>query len=161
MTGERIAKGLAMNFDTFTRSIIALSLAALPLGLSAQTAGPAPAPTGEAGAENEIVVEAPRTLPAPRKKKKSVHSGAPSVVATVRMMVLYGDLDLTKPADAERLTARINRTARDACGYLDQLYPLVRDAECVKRAVEGAETAAKAVIATKQAAPTAASPSPN
>ena len=149
-----------MNLDTFTPSMIALALAALPLGLSAQTPGQPPAPTGEAGAENEIVVEAPRTLPSPRKKK-SVHSGAPSVVATVRMMVLHGDLDLTKPADAVRLTARINRTARDACAYLDQLYPLVRDAECAKRAVVGAEAAAQAVIATKQAATQAASPSPN
>jgi UrcA family protein len=66
------------------------------------------------------------------------------------MMVLYTDLDLSKPDQAARLLTRIGRTARDACAYLDQMYPLVHDPECVARAVDGATPAAKAAIAAKQ-----------
>jgi UrcA family protein len=158
MIAQRIAKGYGMKFSTFTQATMAAALVALPLQLSAQSSAQisAQTPPAPSEAENEIVVEAPRNLPPPRKKKRTTHSGAPSVVATVRMMVLYGDLDLTKHEDAARLTIRIERTARDACNYLDQMYPLVRDAECIKRAVTGASETAKTVIAAKQAAKPAA-----
>jgi len=127
------------------------ALAVTPASTFAQTADAAArsADTQSAVTQStDIVVEAPRTLPPPRKK--SAHAGMPSVVATVRMLVLYNDLDLSKPDQAERLMTRIGRTARDACAYLDQMYPLVRDPECVSRAVAGASVAARAAIAAKQ-----------
>ena len=67
----------------------------------------------EAGAEPEsdIVVEAPRPVPVPTPVpnppvpdgEKSPYSGAPVIVTTVRLPVLYSDLNLKNPADAERL----------------------------------------------------------
>jgi UrcA family protein len=138
-------KAKAMNISRhgrmFARALLGVAaFAGIQASAIAQTQDPA--------ASTDIVVEAPRTLPPP--KRKSAHSINPSVVATVRMMVLYNDLDLSKPDQAARLLTRIGRTARDACAYLDQMYPLVHDAECVSRAVDGATPAAKAAIEAKR-----------
>lgn len=118
---------------------------ALAAAASAQTPG-----DGEEAAEDKvIVVEAPRTLPPP--PERSGTTGAPIVVmTTIRIAALYGDLDLAQPADAARLMTRIKRVATDACQYLDRLYPLSPDANCIDRAVAGAEPAAKAIIAAAQ-----------
>jgi hypothetical protein len=50
---------------------------------------------------------------------------------------------------------RINSAARDACKYLDRLYPLDPDKECIYRAVASATPQAEAAIAAarKQGAP--------
>jgi UrcA family protein len=92
-----------------------------------------------------IVVEAPRALPPP--PVRSPYSGAPVVTMTVRISARYADLDLTRPADAARLMSRISFVARDACRYLDRLFPLSPDPDCTDRAVAGATPAARAVIA--------------
>jgi UrcA family protein len=78
------------------------------------------------------------------------YTGAPIVVTTVRIPALYGDLNLARPADAARLTTRLNRVAHDACAQLDQLYPLIPDEECVSRAVRGANPQVRAAIAKAQ-----------
>ena len=106
-----------------------------------QAQEPAPA----AAADKTIVVEAPRTLPPP--PERSPYSGAPIVTTTIRISALYGDLDLTRPADAARLMTRIERVSQDACRYLDRLYPFSPDPGCVDRAVANATPAAKALIA--------------
>jgi UrcA family protein len=49
--------------------------------------------------------------------------------------VLYSDLNLKNPADAERLMTRIDHIAQDACKYLDRLYPLSADPECFQKSV--------------------------
>lgn len=120
---------------------------ALAAAAGAQTPGDG---DGEEAAEDKaIVVEAPRTLPPP--PERSGTTGAPIVVmTTIRIAALYGDLDLAQPADAARLMTRIKRVATDACQYLDRLYPLSPDANCIDRAVAGAEPAAKAIIAAAQ-----------
>jgi UrcA family protein len=92
-----------------------------------------------------IIVEAPRNLPPP--PERSPYSGAPVVTFTVRISALYGDLDLARSADAARLMTRIANVAHDACRYLDRLYPLSPDSDCVERAIDRATPAAQALIA--------------
>ena len=70
-----------------------------------------------------------------------------SALASVRIYVLYHDLDLSRPEGARRLMERIDDTARQACGYLDKLHPLDDDAGCIARAAASAEPAATAAIA--------------
>jgi UrcA family protein len=96
-------------------------------------------------AQNEITVEAPRSVPVP--VERSPYTGAAISTTTVRMPVLYGDLDLTTLRDADRLMLRIHNGARDACIQLDRLYPLNPDDSCVDKAVENARPAAAAAIA--------------
>ena len=124
------------------------AMAAEPIG---QTASP---PQGD-----EIVVEAPRTLRPPKRTNR--FRGETELVAKVRLGVFYHDLRLADPKDAERLLARIDTTARQACTYLDDLYPLQKDPDCRKRAVDAASPAAAAAIARAQeAAAPAATPAP-
>lgn len=109
--------------------------------VAAQSVNPAP----ELSASQEIVVEAPRELPP--SGERSDFSGAPVVTTTVRITALYGDLDLTRSENAARLMTRIESAARDACAYLDRLYPLNPDPACFGGAVTRAAPAAKAIIA--------------
>lgn len=113
--------------------------------------------TGPAGAgfaqevaaapQSDIVVEAPRSLPAPEMVGRSAHTGAPIVVMTLRIPVLYGDLDLADPADADRLMTRVERVAKDACEELDRLYPLTIDPDCTATTIKLARPLAEARIA--------------
>jgi UrcA family protein len=113
----------------------------------ASEAPPATASDAATGAEElGILVEAPRRLPPP--PERSAYSGAPIVTTTIKISALYGDLDLRRPGDADRLMTRIGRVARDACGYLDRIYPLNPDATCVDRAIANATPAARALIAS-------------
>lgn len=107
--------------------------------------------TDDAQTESDIVVEAPRpipvpTPPAPPPGEQNTYIGAPVIVTTVRLPVLYNDLDLKNPADADRLMTRIDNIAQDACKYLDRLYPLTADPECFQKSVGKAKAAAKVAI---------------
>lgn len=138
---------------TLTRSRLAASgilLIGAPVALACGAAA-AQTPDAAEGAPEEkaIVVEAPRTLPAPPERSGS--TGAPIVVTTtIQIGALYGDLDLSRPADAARLMTRIKRVATDACQYLDRLYPLSPDPDCIDRAITRAEPTAQAIIAAAQ-----------
>lgn len=130
-----------------TRQLTRHSLAKL-LVMTAALAGvdqAAVAQAPDAGAQKEIVVEAPRAVPAP--VERSPYSGAPIVVTTVKISALYGDLDLNTPRDAARLMVRIKRVAQDACKYLDRIHPFSSDETCVDKAVAGATPSAQAAIA--------------
>ena len=94
---------------------------------------------------NAITVVAPRAIT--NQVPRSVSGGGMATV-TIRISVLYGDLNFTRPADGARLMARINAAARDACRHLDRLYPLVVDRSCVANAVADATPRANAVIAS-------------
>jgi len=123
-----------------TQPTRALATAAiLALGSPALAQGSAPAEG------KEIVVEAPRTAPAPGKRDP--YSGAPMITTTVRITALYGDLDLTRPADAARLRSRIERVAQAACRQLDTMQPFTPDPACVGTAVARARPAVAAAIA--------------
>lgn len=121
-------------------SACGLALAAIAL-VALGSAGVAAAP--DAG--DEITVEAPRTVPIP--VERNPYTGAAIAMTTVRMSVLYGDLDLTTQRDSDRLMLRIRNVARDACKQLDRLYPLNPDENCVDRTVENAAPLGQAVIA--------------
>lgn len=105
----------------------------------------APAQAQDAGSGNVITVEAPRSVPVP--VERSPYTGAAVAVTTVKMSVLYGDLDLTTGRDAERLMERIHNVARDACRQLDRMLPLAPDVECAGKAAANAQAIAEATIA--------------
>jgi UrcA family protein len=69
------------------------------------------------------------------------------VVTTVKITARYGDLDLAKPAEALRLTARVKAVAQDACKELDRLHPLSPDHDCVAMAVARARPDVEAAVA--------------
>jgi len=100
-------------------------------------------------AKQEITVEAPRSVPMP--VERSPYTGAAIAVTTVRMTVLYADLDLATARDADRLMLRIRNVARDACKQLDRLYPLNPDENCIDSTVEKAAPLGQAVIAAARA----------
>jgi UrcA family protein len=121
-------------------------LAATILAAAAMPAFVGPVQAQEpAGEDKSIVVEAPRVIPPP--PARSPYSGAPIATTTIRISALYGDLDLSRPADAARLLDRVGHVAHDACRYLDSLFPLNPDTGCVDRAIAAATPAAQAVIA--------------
>ena len=93
----------------------------------------------------EIVVTAPRSVPV--TVERSPYTGAPVLVATVKIPVRFGDLDLKDPASSARLFTRIRRVAQDACAQLDRLYPLSPDPSCVDNAIADARPAAEALLA--------------
>lgn len=132
-----------------SRAIITTA-AALLAGLAATAVHAAQ----ESSSSAEIVVEAPRTVAPPQPPQspaqRSAFTGAPVVTTTVKMSALYGDLDLARPEHAVRLITRIERTAQDACQYLDHLIPLSSDQDCVRRAVATATPAVKTAIAAAQ-----------
>lgn len=97
------------------------------------------------GSQTEITVEAPRSVP--MRIERNPYTGAAIAVTTVRMSVLYGDLDLTAPRDADRLMLRVRNVARDACKQLDRLFPLDPDETCIDKAVDNAAPLATAAIA--------------
>lgn len=108
------------------------------------------APVAAQDTNATITVEAPRALPVPAER--SATTGAPIITTTVKIQVRYDDLDLSQPADGERLMTRVDRVAQDACEELDRLYPLSPDADCRLRAAANGKEAAKAVIVTAMAA---------
>ena len=103
------------------------------------------AQTEDAAAGPEIVVTAPRSVPV--QVERSPYTGAPVLVATVKIPVRFGDLDLKDPASPGRLFTRIRRVAQDACAQLDRLYPLSPDPNCVDNAIADARPAAEKLLA--------------
>lgn len=116
-------------------------LIALIVLVAAATPGFTAQPEADDG---EIVVEAPRSLPAPMERNP--YSGAAVVVTTVRIPALYGDLDLTTAKDVARLRTRIGRVAQDACRQLDRLHPFAPDPGCVGQALARTEPAVQLAI---------------
>jgi UrcA family protein len=94
---------------------------------------------------NEIVVMAPRSITAdlPEDTEKRQQKA----VISISMAARFDDLDLSKPGNADRLMVRIHSVARDACRYLDRMYPLDVDAECEAKAVANATPQAEKAIA--------------
>ena len=122
-------------------------IAALPLlaaaGFLIVTAAAAAQPADEDTA-NTITVIAPRAV-TPQVRRSVPDRG--TVTVTIRISVLYGDLNFARPADGARLMARVRSAARDACRHLDRLYPLVVDKSCIANAVADATPRANAIIA--------------
>lgn len=143
-------------------ALLAMSAAGLALAAPA-TGATGGEPVGQAAnppESSDIVVEAPRALPKPKPRRANRFLGEPEVFATVRVPVMYYDLDLAQPDGAKRLMDRIHNTARQACSYLDALYPLRPDPECTKRAEDKAGPAARAAIEAAKAGEPAPGPDP-
>ena len=97
------------------------------------------------GTASEIIVIAPRPVTSEVRAKGP--DGRVSAVISLKMVVQYGDLDLREPQNADFLLTRIRSVARDACKYLDRLYPLIPDPDCRERAFQDAMPQARAAIA--------------
>ncbi len=126
---------------TITQRITPPLLAAA--GFLVVTSAAAAQPADEDTA-NTITVVAPRSV-TPQVRRSVPDRGA--VTVTIKISVLYGDLNFARPADGARLMTRIRSAARDACRHLDRLYPLVTDKSCVANAVADATPRADALIA--------------
>ncbi|WP_338466824.1 UrcA family protein [Novosphingobium sp. ZN18A2] len=140
---------LAGIVATMALALSATSLSATPLSATAAAQGsetepPADAVTAPGDTDQTITVEAPRLVKRPAAKE--AHTGAEFMSTTVAIPVLYSDLDLTKDSDAERLMARIERVATDACRELDRVYPLDPDPDCITRAAGNAQQSAREAI---------------
>lgn len=129
---------MAVPKNVIVRTLSAAALASGLVGgvVSAQEAG--------ADVVTEIIVEAPRSVPLP--VERSPFTGAPIVTSTVRIPVLFDDLDLTQPRDQARLMTRVERVARDVCRELDRIHPFSPDPDCPSKAIGSGETAARAAI---------------
>ncbi|CDO37857.1 UrcA family protein [Novosphingobium sp. KN65.2] len=140
--------------DYWTRIIGTAALGSMCLALSAAVAGAqeqGPVDGQEPTAPEEIVVEAPRSVPA--RIERSSTTGAPIVTTTVRIPVLYNDLDLSQPHDQDRLMTRVRSVARAVCDELDRIYPFNPDQDCVTRALANGTKAAQQAIAEAQTVP--------
>jgi UrcA family protein len=136
-----------MTIRPLTRAAIAVACLALPaLPILAQERAMADPPDDD----GEIVVEAPRKVAAPQPPgERSTSTGAPLMTLTMRIPVLFGDLDLRRPEDGERLMTRIQNVASFACNELDRAYPLTSDPDCVRHATTAAREAARTKIRAK------------
>jgi UrcA family protein len=143
-TGQGGIQVTGTDFRSFAVTSLAAIAALSSTALIAQTT--------DAQTDSDIVVEAPRPVPVPTPPslppaEQNSYTGAPLIVTTVRLSVLYSDLNLKNPADADRLMTRIDHIAQDACKYLDRLYPLSADPDCFQKSVGKAKAAAKDAIA--------------
>jgi len=123
---------------------VLLACACLPLAGAAYAQGEEEEESATAAQEIEVI--APRPI-RPQLKEDSPGRGRDAVIS-LKMTVQYGDLDLTAPKDVDRLMVRIRSVARDACTYLDRLYPLDQDPDCEHRAVEDTRPQVDEAIAT-------------
>lgn len=99
--------------------------------------------------EQEIVVTAPRPITA--ELPDGAAGRREAAVISLRMTVQYADLDLATAEDADRLKVRIRSVARDACKYLDRMYPLDPDPDCEERAYSDAKPQVEKAIAVAAA----------
>ncbi|CCA90520.1 putative uncharacterized protein (plasmid) [Novosphingobium sp. PP1Y] len=137
-----------------TRIIGTAALCGMTLALSATAVIAQERPPGDAqepATPEEIVVEAPRSVPA--RVERSSSTGAPIITTTVRIPVLYNDLDLSQPHDQDRFMTRVRSVARDVCDELDRIYPFNPDQDCMTRALANGTKAAEQAIAEAQTVP--------
>jgi UrcA family protein len=97
---------------------------------------------------SEVIIQAER--PTKVVVGRSSATGAPIEVITLTRRVNFADLDIKTVAGATELETRVSETAKDACKQLDSLYPLIKDADCVKRATDGAMVQVRTAVASAQ-----------
>lgn len=123
-----------------SKTLLATCLLAFSAGASAQGDDEVP--------EDAIVVIAPRPITAEIRERGP--NGRETAIISLKMVVQYVDLDLKQAGNVDLLMARIRSVARDACKYLDRLYPLNPDPDCQDRAFQNAMPQARAAIAAAQ-----------
>lgn len=93
------------------------------------------------------------TVMAPRARQTGRSAtGAPIMTLTAQSVVYYDDLNLRSEADRRRLSERVEAAAREACAWLDEVYPpsptTSADArDCRADAVASAKEQVEAAIA--------------
>jgi UrcA family protein len=85
----------------------------------------------------EITVIAPRLI---RREVGRTASGSANEQVSLTRHVSYADLDLSRPADVQKLEKRVNDMAKVACDQLAALYPFAapNTPDCVRQALSGA-----------------------
>jgi UrcA family protein len=93
-----------------------------------------------------VTVEAART-----QKVAQTRHGVPVREITIVSRVSYADLDLKTQQGAAELEKRIHETATSSCKEMDVKFPVegYGEADCIKRAVDGAMSQANKIIAAK------------
>jgi len=72
-------------------------------------------------------------------------TGRTTESVTLQRHVSFEDLDLSRPADVDKLRKRIEVNAEEVCKELDEVYPLLRwdsndtRQDCIRRAVDSAK----------------------
>lgn len=124
-------------------ALITAAVALLGTGAALQNlalAEPLPEVVIEAGAINHTVVG------------RSLTTNAPIESTTVDHRVGYSDLDLIRHADVLTLQQRVEMAARDACGRLDDLFPVgssdQQTRSCIDEAVRGASQQVQQAISS-------------
>ena len=79
-------------------------------------------------------------VPRPRQTDRT-YTGVPIETLTAQSIVYIDDLDLATPAGKSELENRVKTAAKNACDWLDELYPLAEPdtAQCVSEAVKTAK----------------------
>ena len=124
---------------------LALSAAVLIAAISTATMAQ---PVEKLAPSEEITVIAPYYV-----HQKAVKNDIRSLLQAVSIekRVSYADLDLRKPADADKFRARISDAATSLCKQLDLLYPPIAyvplsTQDCVKTAADRAMFSANIII---------------
>lgn len=93
------------------------------------------------------------TVTAPRKRQTGrTYTGIPIDTITTQSVVRYSDLNLHTQAGRMKLRHRIKAAAKDACSWLNQVYPLAvpvasrTPRQCEMNAVARAQPQVKAAI---------------
>jgi UrcA family protein len=100
----------------------------------------------DADSRTAITVTAPRA----RTTGHSATTGAPIETLTAQSIVYVDDLDLRTPAGRAEMKNRIQVAAKDACGWLDEVYPLAEPqgtGQCTAEAVKRTDDQVKTVLA--------------
>lgn len=93
-----------------------------------------------------ITVLAPRA----RTTERSPTTGAPIQTLTAQSIVYVDDLDLRTPAGRSEMKNRIEVAAKDACSWLDEVYPMATPpgtGECMREAVKRTDAQVQALLA--------------
>lgn len=132
-----------------TRKICGFYGALLMLGASYAGSGMARALPLSVGDE-EVRVVSPYTI-RQQVLDRSLTSPMLTTRISVEKSVSFSDLDLTKPADVNKMKARLRQAAKDSCKELNRRFPrsiyvTLDDTNCVKNATHQSLARFEAII---------------
>lgn len=127
------------------RTMTALALAAIGSSLAPSMPAIAQSTGTQLDTRSAITVLAPRV----RESRERSASGFPIQTLTAQSVVYIDDLDLRTETGRSELSNRVNLAAKEACDWIDQVYPLAQpsDADCQRDAVKRAQDQVDSAIA--------------
>jgi len=120
---------------------MSMTMPLLPAQAQAQSEAQA-----DADSRNAITVLAPRA----RTTERSGTTGAPIQTLTAQSIVYVDDLDLRTPAGRAEMKNRIEVAAKDACSWLDEVYPMAEPpgtGQCTSEAIKRTQDQVNTLIA--------------